>query len=574
MKKIILYIDPSVQSIFVKKTTDNGEVKVVLSSPHNFVSEDEIIAKIVDVNSDEEIDSLIDKGYSYYNIRNYFSVIADQGVRFDESTKTYRAKFYGFAVLRDSKLLVLSPISYSKGKIKAFYNILPTKFGKIPSYGEVVEMLQLERIISIISENRFSQQTSEINYENPALTRILVAEGREPVDGYDAYFEPLLSFEKQAGKILEDGRMDYKEVGSIIKIQRNQEILKYFPAVKPIDGYDVFAEQIPAAKINKGGYKKGENLIQSDSDSSIFLSEIDGCINIRQGKVSVLPVAVIDGDVDLETGNIVFNGTVRVTGSVLPGFKIQADNDIIIENYVEDAQLKAGGNIVVKQGVVGKESVKLMADGNVSAKFMQNAKVEAGKSVFVDDSIINCDILAYDTVVVKGKTGKIIGGKISALYEVKAPTIGTVTETITNITVGKNLILEDEMANKRNELTIAKQRVEELNSDLKMQFGEEIFIKPKEYIKVLPDVKKKNCLLLLNSISSAGAILKKITEEIKALEEKMKLERDPIVIGTNKIFPGVVINIKKNTRKVESAIDNVKFYEDPADKSIKFLSAT
>ncbi|MCL2156149.1 MAG: FapA family protein [Leptospirales bacterium] len=574
MKKIILYIDPAAKSIFVKKVNDKGESKVSLSSKHNFVADGEIIAKIVDVSSEDEIESVIDAGYGYYNVRDYFSVIADQGIRFDESTKSYKAQFYGFAVLKDSKIMLLNPMTYSPGKIKAYYNIFPTKLGKLPSYGEVVEMLQLERIVSIISENRFSQQTSDIDFANPSLTRILVAEGKDPVNGYDAYFEPLLSFEKKAGKILADGRIDYKEVDSIVEVQKNQEILRYFPAVKLEDGYDVFAEKVQAEKINKGGYKRGENLAPSESDPQIFVANINGCINVQGDKISVLPVAVINGDVNLETGNIVFNGTVRVTGSVFPGFKIQADSDIIIENFVEDAQLTAGGDIVVKQGVVGKESVKLIATGNVSAKFMQNAKVEAGKSIIVDDSIINCDILAYNTVEVKGKTGKIIGGKISALYEVKAHTIGTITETITNITVGKNFILEEEIGRKKNEMTIAKQRVEEVNTNLKMQFGEEIFIKPKEYIKVLTDAKKKSCLLLLNNLSLANAALKKIAEELKELEEKAKLERDPVVIGTNKIFPGVIINIKKNIRKVDKAIDNVKFYEDPSDKSIKFIAAT
>ena len=573
MKKIILYIDPNAQAIFVKKVNEQGETKVALSSKYNFVAGGETIAKIVDVNSEEEIESLVDEGYSYYNVRDYSTLSADHGIRFDETTKSYKAVSYGFAVLKDSKLKLLSPLTFSKGKIKAYYNILPTNLGKIPSYSEILEVLQQEKIVSIISENKYSQQTSEIDLANPSLTRVVVAEGREPIDGYDAYYEALLSFEKQAGKILEDGRIDYKEVGSIIEIQENQEILKFFPAVKPEDGYDVFAEKVPASKINKGGYKKGENLVPSASDPNIFISNITGCINVHNDKVSVLPIAVINGDVNLETGNIVFHGSVRVTGSVLPGFKIQADSDIIVENYVEDAQLIAGGDIVIKQGVVGKEAVKLTASGNVSAKFMQNAKVEAGKSVIVDDSIINCDILSYNTVEVKGKSGKIIGGKISALYEVKAHTIGTINETLTNITVGKNFILDDEMSIKRNEITTAKQKVEEINTSIKMQFGEEIFLRPKDYIKALPEAKRKNCLSLLHDLRIASAELTKITDEIKGLEDKMKLTREPVVIVTNRIFAGVIINIKKNTRRVEKTIDNVKFYEDQSDKSIKFISA-
>ncbi len=574
MRKVILYFDPAAQAILVKKTAENGEVKVALSTRHNFVSENEIVARIVDIKSEDEIDSHFDEGYSYHHVRDYFNFSVGSGVHFDESSKCYKASYYGFVVLRDSKLVLLSPLVFSKDKVRAFYNVIPTQFGNLPTYNEVVEILHAEKVVSVITGERFAKQIGAIDVTNHHLTRVLVAEGREPVNGYDEYFETLLSFEKQAGKILSDGRMDYKEVGSIIQVQKNQEILQCIPGVKSEDGYDIFGEKVLSAKVEKGGYKKGENLLQSGFDTSIYVAGIDGCISVDNGKVNVLPVAVINGDVGLDSGNIIFNGTVHVTGSVLPGFKVQADSDIIVDKDVEDAQLTAGGDITVKLGVVGKEAVKLIAKGNIVAKFMQNVKVEAGKSVTVDDSIINCDIVSYNTVSVTGKTGKIIGGKVAALYEIKAHTIGTQNETLTSLTVGRNFILEDEINKKRSEIIIVKGRVEEATTSMKMQFGEEIFKNPKEYIKILPALKKKTCLLLLNDLGSATSSLKKLTEEAKVIEEKMKLEKEPVIIVTNKIFPGVVVNVKKSVKKIDHVIENVKFYEDQLDKSVRFVAAT
>jgi len=574
MRKVIIYFDPSVQAILVKKTTEAGETKVVLSSKHNFVSENEIVARIVDVKSDDEIASHIDEGYTYHHILDYFNFSVGSGIHFDESSKSYKSSYYGFVVLKDSKLTLISPLVFSKDKIRAYYNVLPTNFGNLPSYNEIVEILHAEKVVSVIPGEKFAKQIAAIDILHPRLTRVLVAEGRDPVNGYDEYYDSLLSFEKQAGKILSDGRMDYKEVGSIIQVQKNQEILECKPGVKSEDGYDIFGEKVSAVREDKGGYKKGDNLLQSGFDPSIYVAGIDGCISVDGGKVNVLPVAVINGDVGLDSGNIIFNGTVHVTGSVLPGFKVQADSDIIVDKDVEDAQLTAGGDITVKLGVVGKEAVKLVAKGSITAKFMQNVKAEAGKSVIVDDSIINCDILCYDTVSVKGKTGKIIGGKVAALYEIKAHTIGTQTETLTSLTVGRNFILENEINKKRTEIIIVKQRVEEINTTIKMQFGEEIFKNPKEYIKILPPLKKKNCLLLLNDLGTSNSALKKLYEEAKDIEEKLKFDRDPIIIATNKIYPGVVINVKKSVKKVDHIIENVKFYEDQLDKSVRFVSAT
>jgi len=573
MRKIILYFDPAAQAILVKKTADNGETKVVLSSRHNFVSENELVLRIVDVKSDEEINSHIDEGYNNHHVRDYFNFSVGYGIHFDETLKAYKASHYGFVVLKDSKLTLLSPLVFSKDKIRAFYNIVPTQFGNLPSYNEIVEILHAEKVVSAVSREKYEKQISAIDVNNPHLTRVMVAEGRDPVNGYDEYFQPLLSFEKQAGRILSDGRIDYKEVGSIIQVQKNQEILECIPKVKPEDGYDIFGDKVPAVKEEKGGLRKGENLLQSGFDPTIYVSAIDGCVNVDGNKVNVLPVAVINGDVGLESGNIIFNGTVHVTGSVLPGFKVQADSDIIVDKDVEDGQLIAGGDITVKLGVVGKESVRLVAKGNITARFLQNVKVEAGKSVIVDDSIINSDIVSYGTVVVKGKAGKIIGGKIAALYEINAQTIGTQAETITSLTVGRNFILENEINKKRSEIIIIKDRVEEINTTLKMQFGEEIFKNPKEYIKILPAVKRKTCLLLLNDLASANTSLKKLIEEAKAIEEKLKLDREPFIIATNRIYPGVVVNVRRSVKKIEKIIENVKFYEDQLDKSVRYVAA-
>lgn len=343
--------------------------------------------------------------------------------------------------------------------------------------------------------------------------------------------------------------------------------------MKPEDGYDVFGEVVSAEREEKGGLKRGDNIVQSGFDESIFLSGIDGCLNISNNKISVMPVAVIQGDVDLDSGNIQFNGAVRITGSVKSGFRVQADNDIIVEGDVDNAQLISGGDITVKMGVVGKDGTRLIAKGDISARFIQNAKVEAGKSVIVSDSIINCDILSYDKIEVTGKNGKIIGGKLVALYEIKSPIVGTQTETVTNLTVGRNFVVEEELNRKRGEIKIARDRIDEITTTIKMQFGEEIFKNPKEYIKILPSLKKQTCLVLLNDLGKANAALQKLLEESWEIEARLKLEREPAVVVRGRIFPGSIVNVKKSVRKIESPLDNVKLYEDPEDKSVRFVSA-
>lgn len=573
MRKVILYFDPSVQKILTQRKNKAGEVKTVLSSAHNFAAEGETVASIVDVKPDEEITSYIDPAYTAYKVMDYFNFNAGQGIYFDDIAKVYKASYYGFIILKDKKIQILSPLAYGKEKVRAYFNVFPSRTGQFPPYREVEELLRGENVIYIVSKEDYEKQVSELDPETPRLVRVLVAEGRDPVNGYDDYFEPMINFEKKAGKLLSDGRIDFKEVDSIIQVQKNQEILLHVPGMKQEDGYDVFGEKIPAIKEPPKGYKKGDNLIQSGFDANVYLAGLDGCVKIEKHKVSVLPVAMVNGDIDLDSGNIDFNGTVHITGSVKPGFRVKAASDIIIDKDVEDAQLIAGGNIFIKLGVVGKESVKLIAGGEVQARFMQNAKVEAVKSVIVEDSIINCEIVSFDSIIVSSPTGRIIGGKLTALNEVSASVIGTQNETSTIISVGRNYAVEKELADKKSEIKIIKDKVDEVNGQLKMQFGDEIFKNPKEYIKILPPLKKKNCLLLLNDLSNANKEMKKLIEESKEIEERNKPDNEPFIKVSNKIFGGVVLNVKKSVKKIEKPIDNVKFFEDPMEKAIRITTA-
>lgn len=574
MKKLILYFDPSAQSILVKKKNSAGEVKTGLSTRHNFAAENEIVARVVDIKEESEIESVIDEGYNeYYNVQDYSTVTIGRGVRFDETVKAYVASYYGFITLKDGKLNLLSPLVFSKDKISAYYYVYPSRFSTYPSFREVFDVLHHEKIVYPVQREKFESQIEALKKTDPQFSRVLVAEGKAPVNGYDEYFEPLIAVEKKVGKILSDGRIDYKEQDSIIQVQKNQEILERIPAVKLEDGFDVFGEKVPAVKEDKKGLKRGENIVQSGFDETIFISAIDGCIDISNNKISVMPVAIINGDVDFESGNIVFNGAVRIKGSVKSGFKVQADNDIIVEGDVENALLVSGGSITVEMGVVGKDGTRLVAKGDVSAKFIQNAKVEAGRNVIVSDALINCDIISYDRIEVTSKNGKIIGGRLIALYEIKAATIGTPTETITNLTVGRNFAVEEELSRKRAEMKIARERIDEITTSIKMQFGEEIFKNPKEYIKILPSVKKQTCLVLLNDLGKANAAMQKLLEESWEIEARLKLEREPFIAVRGRIYPGSAINVKKSARKIEASLDNVKFYEDPEDKSVRYVSA-
>jgi len=576
MKITIFYFDPNVNRMFVEKTNEEtGEKSVVLSSPYNFVMRDEIVARVVEVDDASDVQYNLDSGYTYNKTEKFKPFKAGEGIHYDEFAGCYRASGYGFVIFdRQTSRIKLKPaLQVSKNKVKAYFIVFPTKFMKIPSYRDIEDELMSRNIVAVRDKDEIEEELQQVNLEKPALHRILVGKGKDPVDGYKEYYLPLLELQKKAGKLLEDGRIDFKEVGSIIEVSKSQEILQKIPEQKPEDGYDIFVDPAPAEMVEKNGYQLGKNIVPSDSDEMIYVSAIDGCLDVDNRKISVLPIAVIKGHVDYETGNIDFNGSVHIMGSILPGFSVKAKGDIVVEKNVDDAVLEADGDITVHLGIGGKGDCVILSGGSVHTKYIINAKVEAVNLIEAEDSIINSRVIANDAIHVTAKHGKIIGGETIARHEIKVNVAGSPQETITELTTGRSLFVEREMALLRKDLDKLKSEVDETLKKIKNSFGEEVFKNPKEFISILPPVKRKNCLILLKELSEGNKKLKVMLQQRQVIEEKYKLERDPTITINDRVYPGTVLSIKKSKRKIEKEMSNAKFFEDPEEKVIRFSAA-
>jgi uncharacterized protein len=573
MKFVIFYFDTRVTRIFVE-TEENGTRTVSLSSPNNFFYRDEIIAKVVDVSKPEDIALRVEQGYTYYKAEQFFTFKTDDTIHYDEHTATYRATKFGFAVMDKTKTIrLLSTMQLSKDKTRAFLVIFPTKFQRIPTYKDIDDMLRYEKIITSLDKADIEKGLSAIKPAERTVTKLKVAQSKTPVIGRKEYYMPLMDIQKKSGKMLSDGRIDFRELESIIQVSKGQEILQRFAELKPEDGFDIYGQKIEGGMEEPKGFLCGKNIVPSAQDENIYISDIDGCLDIDKRTLSVVAVVVVKGDVDFSTGNIDFNGSVNIKGSVFPGFTVKARGDIIVGKNVDDAILDATGNINVGMGIAGKGATKIRATGSLKVKYILNANVEVEGSVLVEDSIINSNIFANDSVSVTSPHGKILGGEVIARHEIKVNFAGTLSETPTVLTVGRNLAVERELQEIRKQMTQFKVITDDIMAKIKASYGATLFEDPKKFIAILPPVKKKACLELLAELSKNNNELKKLALQGIKTEEKLAFDKEPVIIVHEKTFRGVVLNIKKRTRKIEQEIVNAKFFEDVQDKIIRFVAA-
>lgn len=574
MKLLMTYFDSQQKKMLTQKVTPEGKKLITVSTPNNFVSRDEIICRVIEVDSEDDAEKYLDQGYSFYRLISYQKIRIDGTVYYDERERCYRSHWYGFVILDDAgNLRVATPLQISKDKTQAYYFIFPTKFGKLPLMADIDEELASNKIIAPVDSVKIKADIEMIDSSVKRLSRIKVAQSKPPVTGQSEYFEPLIELEKKAGKVELDGHIDYREVGTIQEVKRGTKVLKRIPKVVAQDGYTIYGEKARGTTLPPKGLSKGKNIEPSVEDPDIFVATVDGCIQRSGRKISIVEVAIINGDVDYESGNIDFSGTVQVSGNVLPGFEVKAGGDVIIQGNVDDALIESGGNITVKQGIAGKGETKVYCSGDLFAKYIVNATVEVKRSITVDESIINSHIFSNDKIFVTADHGKIMGGKVIARHRVEVASIGSNKETLTEIMVGRNLEVEKVLEGIRKEITEANHELEDVLNKMKNSFGNQLFEDPKGFIAVLPQIKKKQCIQLLGELSQHKQTVADLKGKASEVEKKLLLDEEPFIIAKNTLYAGTTITVRREVKKILEEMKNVKFYYDVSEKTLRFTSA-
>ncbi|MBW8018031.1 MAG: DUF342 domain-containing protein, partial [Planctomycetes bacterium] len=189
----------------------------------------------------------------------------------------------------------------------------------------------------------------------------------------------------------------------------------------------------------------GQNVQPDPKNPDVLLTEIDGHVRLKGRQVTVTPLFTVKKDIDFSTGNIDFIGSVIVKGDVKSGFKIKAKNDVQVNGVVEDAFIESGGSVLLKRGFIGKDDGKIIAQEEVRALFCENENITCEGDIYIKDYVMNSNIQAGGNLVVKGKAGLIVGGEIYAAKGIEAKVIGNENHAPTNLFVGVDEKIKNEM---------------------------------------------------------------------------------------------------------------------------------
>ncbi|MDR1867530.1 MAG: FapA family protein [Treponema sp.] len=463
-------------------------------------------------------------------------------------------------------------VSISEDEMRAYIVLTPPgPRGSDISFDTMINFLKSNRVTTGIREEFLSHLADRPSYRQ----QLLAAEGIQPENGKAAYME----YDFQTNQKIrlhegQGGQVNFKDLNIIQNVIENQPLAKKIPASAGIQGRTVTGKYLESKEGVDIEIPLGKN-VHLAKDGLTVLSDMNGQVILTGGKINVEPVYTVQGNVNLKTGNIVFLGTVVVTGSVEDGFSVKASGNIEVNGTVERAKLEAEGDIIVQQGIVGKGGGFIKAGRSLWARFIENCTVEAGNMVIVTDSIMNSQIDATMRIVCQGKRAHIVGGQLRAREEICALNIGSsISTTDTICQVGYDPSVKSQL----DSLLYKKAKIEKEVTDIQLNLQSLINIKKQR--KKLPEDKEQLLQELAGKRKDIISEIQKLEEEIANIQEILQnLKVTGRVSASNKIYPGVKVTIRDVTQDIRDEYKSVTFtlengliragkYEEP-DESVK-----
>ncbi|RJX27843.1 MAG: DUF342 domain-containing protein [Dethiobacter sp.] len=196
-------------------------------------------------------------------------------------------------------------------------------------------------------ENAFSLMSGEW---------VVIAQGLLPEPGENARLEIFFENVRPAvprEDIMEN--MDYREKGAIPSVDKDTLLAKKIPAIPGKTGKTVTGKKMTPPPVKDILLKAGKNTYCSEDGLQVLSAVLGQPILDRKEKqctITIEPVFLLDGDVDLNSGHIKFRGDIQINGKVTESMEIHSDRSVKILGSVNGALIKAEGSVSVRNNVI------------------------------------------------------------------------------------------------------------------------------------------------------------------------------------------------------------------------------
>ncbi|MDR0515862.1 MAG: FapA family protein [Fibromonadaceae bacterium] len=320
------------------------------------------------------------------------------------------------------------------------YPLINVVDGALTTYEEIIDACKREGIKAEIDEKLIEKQLVDAN-----PVEVIIASGTKPTHGQDGLIKCIVDMSAKPQFIPDSksGSLDYKNAMQVTLVNKGDILAEIIPPLEGEPGINVRGHAIPANIGAKARYFLGEGTEEKDGK---VIATVSGTPSMQDDVITVRRNYVLQGDVDLSTGNIHFPGTVVIQGNVTDGFEVISGENVVINGLIAAAKIHAKGHVKCAGGIQGKGKADIVAGTFVAATFVNAAIITCDGDIVITKDILHSNVSCLGEIRLGGS---FIGGVASAFKGIECGNIGSESgvKTVVNIRTHYRQEKAKEMAN-------------------------------------------------------------------------------------------------------------------------------
>ncbi len=382
----------------------------------------------------------------------------------------------------------------------------------------------------------------------------LIARGRPPLHGKDAFLRFHIEIGPIPGKELADGSIDFRERRMFVGVEKGQIIATKVAFTIGSSGIDIEGNEISANPGKDLVVKVSDDASYNEEDQTIRATESGILSVVNNDSIRVMSKHLIQGDINYETGNIRSQNAVEITGTVLPKFVVSVSGDLLVGGNIQRAGVNSRGNIVVKGGVVGPNS-SVNASGDGDFNYIERAYVSVGGNAVIRSAVYYSNLRVSGNLFGTEKT-RLVGGTIIVGGSIKAGQIGA--GSAKPILIGAGIV--PKRFKRYKGLQLRHDGIVEKIQNMANRYGkvDQRDKKFNYYVKELEEIEKE--LQILNLMGHDAETV---------LRETGRYRCNATIEVSGLLAAGTTIRICNSIRVVEKDMDNVCARVNPTSGEIE-----
>jgi uncharacterized protein len=365
----------------------------------------------------------------------------------------------------NSFLFTITPFcNFAADKMVADMTLYPAVRGGVElSVDRIKELFSENEIRFGFSEGHIQELLDKCQESRSKIIREPVARGLLPMNGKDSFLRFAIEVGPLPGKILGNGKIDFRERKMFVGVKEGQTIATRVPATIGTPGLDVSKEQVEQMPGRDLPVVVSDDAIYNEDTGTITASKSGILSMVGENSIKVCAKQVISGNIDYSTGNIQSNDAVEISGSILPGFKVVTHGDLLLGGNARSAIIICKGNLVIKGGIRGHQC-KVTVEGDADFSFMEKGRLRVKKNVIIRKQAYYTRIMADGDILCAEKS-QIMAGELLCGGSITLGSVGSSNSPSALIAAGvspaiylRYLHMRTQLLNNSEELALFLQR--------------------------------------------------------------------------------------------------------------------